>query len=105
MDTSWIISSVVAGILSACGVLMVIILACIAIRPRQVSQIEMRVTRENDLRVERADMEAQEEEEHQIDVTAGVLAWVRPVNCVASVNPDGSVAVARELVVENKSAV
>ena len=117
MNTAFVISSVVAGILSACGVLMVIVLTCIAIRPRQFTQNEMRVMRENDRRVERADTAFQEDLDRvlymaeaefaasPIDVTAGVLAWLRPANCVPFVNPDGSVAVARELVVENKSAV
>lgn len=125
MNNTWVISTVVAGILSACGVLMVIVLVCIAIRPRQVSQNPERATprrtmihsvseaeawrmavRVNDeeldiiLQLAEAELAAS-----QIDVTAGVLAWLRPANCVASVNPDGSVAVARELVVENKSAV
>ena len=117
MDVPRIVSYVVAGFLGACGVTMVTVLACIAIRPRQVSQNEMRVMRENDRRVERADTAFQEDLDRAlymaeaefaaspIDVTAGVLAWLRPANCVPSVNPDGSVAVARELVVENKSVV
>ena len=99
MNASLLIASVVAGILSAFGVLIVIVLACIAIGPRQVPQIEMRVMREM------MAAEDREEEQYRVDVTAGVLAWKRPDLCVASLNPDGSVAVARELSAENKSAV
>ena len=98
MNASLLISSAVAGILSAFGVLIVIVHVCIAIGPRQVSQSEMRLIRENDLRVERADMAFQEM--MQSDVGFEPMAF-----CVASVNPDGSIAVARELSAENKSAV
>ena len=110
MDAPWVVSYVFAGVLIACAVLVMFALTCSVINRRAHQRVdfqnEMRVW-ENDRRVEMADMVFEEAERvaSRIDVTAGVLAWVRPAHCVPSVNPDGSIAVARELSAENKSAV
>ena len=102
MNTAWVASYVFAGVLIACAVLVMVVLICIATNSEQAPQ---RARIENERRVMREIMAAEDEEEDRIDVTAGVLAWVRPAQCVSSVNPDGSVAVARELSPENKSVV
>lgn len=96
MNASWVVSYAFAGVLIACAVLVMFAIVCGVHR-----HAHQRPNTQNEMRVMTAIMqEVDEEEEHRIDVAA----CMRPAHCVSSVNPDGSIAVARELT-ENKSVV
>lgn len=114
MNTAWVASYVFAGVLIACAVLVMVVLTCIAINSEQAPQNPERATPQRTMIHSVSEAEARrmavrvndEELDIILQLAEARLREMKPTaNFTASVNPDGSVAVARELSAENKSVV